>query len=339
VDGWSVAILIKEALLFYELLGGGRDMRLEPSRPYSDYIGWLLRQDLGAAETYWRAALNGVSAPTSLDNIRPPAHTQNHPEHYGEHSMSLTPEERERLQAFARSHQLTLNTLILGAWALLLSHYSVNDDVVFGVVVSGRPADLAGAETMVGLMINTLPFRTQTPAEEELRLWLKGLQERQVEMRQYEYSPLAQVQRWSEVRGGKPLFESLLNFMNYPVDEAVQEWKGPVEVDDLRYEERVSYPLNLVISVRKGVELKFKYDRRRFGASPIARALSLLRAVLNEFAERPDVRLGAIKRFIDESVREQESEQRKEFREARRKTLQNAKLKRTANGPLTNRKS
>jgi hypothetical protein len=328
VDGWSVTVLIKEALAFYESLAGGRSLRPEPSRPYGDYISWLRRQDLDAAETYWRAALNGAPAPTSLDNIRPPTHTHNYAEHYGEHSVRLTPEEQARLQSFARGHQLTLNTLILGAWALLLSHYSGNDDVIFGVVVSGRPADLAGVEAMVGLMINTLAFRAQAPAEEELRLWLRKLQERQAELRQYEYSPLPRVQRWSEVRGGKPLFESLLNFMNYPVDEAVREWKGSVEIENLCYEEKVSYPLNLVISVRKGVELKFKYDRRRFGATAIARALALLRATLNEFAARPEARLGAFKRFINEAVREQESERRKGFSEARRKALQNAKLKR-----------
>src|SRR5205814_5498078 len=123
-----------------------------------------------------------------------------------------------RLKAAARREQLTLNTMVQAAWSLLLSRYSGQDDVVFGVTVSGRPAALAGVESMVGLFINTLPMRVHVRGDGPLRAWLKAIQGQQVEQRQYEFSPLVQVQGWSAVPTGEPLFRSLLVFENYPVD-------------------------------------------------------------------------------------------------------------------------
>src|SRR6185436_11435234 len=102
----------------------------------------------------------------------------------------LTPTITAGLQALAQQHQLTLNTLVQGAWALLLSRYSGEADVVFGVTVSGRPATLAGVETMVGLFINTLPARVKIPTTQSILDWLQALQAQQLEARQYDYSPL-----------------------------------------------------------------------------------------------------------------------------------------------------
>src|SRR6185295_1421000 len=105
-------------------------------------------------------------------------------------------------------------------WALLLSRYSGLDDVVFGVAVSGRPATLAGSESMIGMFINTLPIRVRLPADMPVLRWLNILQQQQQELQEYEYSSLVQIQGWSEVPRGKPLFESIVIFKNYPAAEA-----------------------------------------------------------------------------------------------------------------------
>jgi non-ribosomal peptide synthetase component F len=126
------------------------------------------------------------------------------------------------LQQLARREQLTLNTIVQGAWGLLLSRYSGAEDVVFGTVVSGRPAELRGVEGMLGLFINTLPVRVRVRGQERVVEWLRELQAEQVELRQYEYSPLVAVQGWSEVERGRSLFESLLVFENYPVDTSLR---------------------------------------------------------------------------------------------------------------------
>src|SRR5262249_40615354 len=129
----------------------------------------------------------------------------------------------EALRGFARRHQLTVNTLVQGAWALLLARYSGEDDVVFGAVTAGRGAPLAGIDSMGRPFINTLPGRARVPERTPAVPWLQGLQERQAAARQFEHTPLARVQAWSDVPAGTALFESLLSFENYPLDDTTRE--------------------------------------------------------------------------------------------------------------------
>src|SRR5262249_45936426 len=123
----------------------------------------------------------------------------------------------ERLQDWARGERLTGNTIVQGAWAILLGRYSGQPEVVYGATTSGRPVELKGGEEMVGLVITTLPGRVDGTGDWRVADWLRELQKQQAESRQYEYSPLAQVQSWSGVERGTPLFESIVVFENYPV--------------------------------------------------------------------------------------------------------------------------
>src|SRR5215216_1016254 len=165
MDGWSIAKIIEEALTFYEALCGDRQPALGRPRPYKDYIAWLQKQDMSAAESFWRRTLKGFSSALPLPmevsiNSSSPGEVSDH-----EQCIRLSADSTAALQSFAREQGLSLNTLALGAWALLLSRYSGKRDVVFGSTVSGRPAELAGVETMVGLFINTLPLRVEVSPE------------------------------------------------------------------------------------------------------------------------------------------------------------------------------
>jgi non-ribosomal peptide synthetase component F len=121
---------------------------------------------------------------------------------------------------------------------LLLSRYSGSEDVVFGATVSGRPANLPGVEEMVGMFINTLPVRVQMKSEEAVGKYLQRLQEQQMEVRQYEYSPLVAVQGWSEVGRGVRLFDTIMVFENYPVGEALRARSGGLDVRNVRHTDR-----------------------------------------------------------------------------------------------------
>jgi condensation domain-containing protein len=213
LDGWSKSLVVQEVLAFYHAQCQAQSISLPRSRSYRDYIAWLRRQDLSNAETFWREMLAGFSAPTpllmGLKDVNPLGTTG-----YNEQKLRLPANVTEELKTLARQHQLTLNTIAQGAWALVLSRYSGEDDIVFGITVSGRPADLAGVESMVGPFINTLPVRVNIDWDADLLPWLRDLQARQLEVRQYEFSPLAQVQGWSEVPRGKALFESIFVFEN-----------------------------------------------------------------------------------------------------------------------------
>ncbi len=176
------------------------------------------------------------------------------------------------LQQFAREHQLTLNTLAQAAWAILLHRHSGQDDVISGATVAGRPAQLAGVEQLVGLCINTLPVRARFSRDAALLPWLKQLQHEQIEARQHEHSPLVHVQRWSAVEARQPLFHSLLSFENYPGGSFALDTGLPtLRAAEPRAIERVSYPLNLSVTLGSELALKFIYDRRQFDDSTIDR--------------------------------------------------------------------
>ena len=218
-DGWSVPVILQEVLQGYEAVLAGRRLSLSEPRPYRDYIAWLGRQDRPAAESFWREQLSGLSAATSLGVERGLTETEPGPE---EVDLRLGAALSGRLSEFARRHRLTLNTLLQGAWALLLSRYSGQEEVIFGATTSGRPAELAGVEGMVGLFINTLPVRVRVAGDSRVGEWLSQLQRRQLAARQFEHSSLVDLQGWSEVPAGSPLFESLLVFENYPVSEELR---------------------------------------------------------------------------------------------------------------------
>src|SRR5437660_2565619 len=144
IDGWSRVLLLQEVSACYKALVRGQTPRLPRIRPYRDYIGWLQRQDLSRAEDYWRQTLKGFTVPTVLGKMHRPAQTREDEQQplYTSRELSLSTELTAALQTFARQQQFTLNTLLQGAWAIVLSRYSGEHDIVFGVTVAGRPTSL-----------------------------------------------------------------------------------------------------------------------------------------------------------------------------------------------------
>src|ERR1041384_6299502 len=292
LDGWSFPIILKEVFDFYRAIIQNRPLHPEPPRPYRDYIAWLQRQDLSSAAAYWQQYLRGFNAPTSLGPDQMPAvGSPAREEDYARQQTVLSRELTFDLQQLARRHHLTVNTLVQGAWAILLSRYSAEEDVVFGVSVSGRPVELAGVESMAGLFINTLPVRVRVRTKEKVEQWLKQLQEEQVKQRQYEYSPLVEVQKWSEVPRGTPLFESILSFENYRVDALLRETAVGLRIENIRQFSRTNTAL--AVQALLGPELVFRitYDCRRFSDGSINRMLYHLEILLARMTAAPESRL------------------------------------------------
>ncbi|MBN4003643.1 amino acid adenylation domain-containing protein [Nostoc sp. LPT] len=290
LDGWSVAIIFKEVFACYKVFSNGEDVHLEPIRPYRDYIVWLQQQNLSKAETFWRETLKSFTTPTQLWADQGTRKSLTPEDDYAEQKIQLSALTTAALQSIAQQHQLTLNTLVQGAWALLLSHYSGEEDVVFGAVASGRPPTLAKAESMVGLFINTLPVRVKVSAKEFLLPWLQKIQTQLVEARQYEHSPLVKVQGWSEVPKGFALFESIVVFENYLVDASVKERDINFEIEDFHGFERTNYPVTLTVIPGKELLLKITYnDSDRFDT--ITQMLGHLQTLLEGMVTNPQQRL------------------------------------------------
>jgi alpha-ketoglutarate-dependent taurine dioxygenase len=310
LDGWSLPLLFKELFALYGAFSRGQEIELPGSRPFRDYMAWLGRQDMSKAEAFWKELLAGFNVPTTL---RAPATAAAAGRDGGEEKTRLSRAETAALQATARKHQLTLNTLLQGALALVLSHRSGERDVAFGVTVSGRPTGVEGVESMVGIFINLLPLRVRVDAEEPLAPWLRKLQRQQFAMRQFEYYPLAQAQRWTGVPRGRALFESILTFENFPVEDALLERIEGFEIGDVHDVTMNNYPLTVIAAASPDLLLRFVYNSDALDAATARLVGQQFVATLGEMVKSPDAPL---KQFLENlsgvERRHQQLEQREQ---------------------------
>ncbi|MGC5038557.1 non-ribosomal peptide synthase/polyketide synthase [Streptomyces sp. DT190] len=283
LDGWSVFHVLSDVLQAHAALAAGTEPRLPRRRPFADYAAWLAGRDTATAEEHWKAALAGYAAPTPLPYDRRPA--PGAAARSGTWlSQRLDADGTARLTDFARRHRLTLNTLVQGAWALLLARAGGGREVCFGTTVSGRPADLPGADTITGLFITTLPARVTVDESAPCTAWLREVQAARAEDRRFDHVPLTDLHQWSELPPGTPLFDSLLVFENYPVGDATAGAHG-VRVHGLDAREATNYPLTVVISPGDELTVELGYDPRYFDettaealAARLAHALTALAA-------------------------------------------------------------
>lgn len=197
LDGWSVQILQKELFALYRRLLDGTPAALPPTVPYRRYIEWLNAQRGDASADFWTNYLAGITEPTDLHVDRDTGDTG-----VGEFEVHASPDLFAQARDYARSQRITMNTLVQGLWSILLSRYSRRDEVLFGSTISGRSIALPGVDSMMGLFINTLPVRGRLTGELGVSDWLRDLQDEQLEMRQWEYCHLVDVQKNSSIPRG-----------------------------------------------------------------------------------------------------------------------------------------
>ena len=291
LDGWCRQALVKEVFMFYEAYREGRKLELETPPAYRNYIAWLKQQDEQKAESFWGQELKGFASPTRLGIEREGPELEALPQNYGEAMHHFGAEATRQLENFGRSRKVTQNTIVQGAWALLLSRYSGEKDVLFGATVSGRSAPVAGIESMMGLFINTLPVRVILHKEETTSEFLRALQTRQAGVREYEFSPLTKMQAWSEVRG-MPLFNTLVVFENYPVDSALrQRIAATIAIDVLDLIDLGSYPLTVIAHPGEELRLAVAFDRRVFDQDSAERLLKQLCKIIVEISSEEEKQL------------------------------------------------
>lgn len=271
LDGWTTPLIIKEVFSLYEAYDGGVELEQDRPQPYRKYIEWLERQDLSQLEGFWRSKLAGFGSPTALRLNRPVV--QSTSSRYQLARRRLSRRGTETLLEFVRRNHLTLSAVAQGAWSALLSRYSGDDDVLFGVTVSGRSPDVPGIDMMAGLFINTLPARVRLQPEQEVITWLLNLQEQQSEMGQYEHTPLIQVQKWSDLPRGVPLFETILAVESYPIDESLEDHGNKLGVRDVRCIEQTNYPINVSVYPGEEIRLEILYDGALFDSTTIGAML------------------------------------------------------------------
>ncbi|RZU53268.1 non-ribosomal peptide synthase protein (TIGR01720 family)/amino acid adenylation domain-containing protein [Krasilnikovia cinnamomea] len=271
-DGWSSRIMVRDLLALYA--ANGTASALPPAAPYSDFLAWLHEQDHDAATAAWRTALAGLTGPTLVAGPR--AASAATPA--DRIDLALTTEESARLIRFARSCGLTLNTVFQGAWALLLSHLTGIDDVVFGATVAGRPPEVPRADEMVGLFINTLPVRARIDRSRPGNTFLTDLQDRQAELMEFSYVGLGQLQALS---GLATLFDTIVVFENYPGGGTEQDDdSSTIRLSGLDGYDVTDYALALVVMPGEHIDLRLDYRSDAVTKSLAASILHRLRHLL-----------------------------------------------------------
>ncbi|MEU9033191.1 amino acid adenylation domain-containing protein, partial [Streptomyces sp. NPDC048383] len=287
MDGWSVPVLVRE---LFELYGSkGDPVVLRPVTPYRDYLAWIATQDADTAREAWQSALADIDEPTLVSPVdrgrglvRP-----------GWLRHEVPVEITSGLLALARSRSLTVNTVVQGVWGLLLSTLTGRDDVVFGAIVSGRPPEIPGVDTMVGLFINTLPVRVRFRPQETLLAALTRLQDEQSELLAHQHVRLTDVQQLS---GHQELFDTTLVYQNYPVDPTTEE----LVVDGVRFSgvdgrDGAHYPLNLAAGLMgDDLHLRLCYAPDLFDEQAAKAVLDRLVRLLTAVVADPEQPVGRV---------------------------------------------
>ncbi|MES4905774.1 MULTISPECIES: amino acid adenylation domain-containing protein [unclassified Streptomyces] len=302
LDGWSLPLVLADLFRIYR--DGGTAERLEAAPSFGDYLGWLSEQDRGEAERAWQAALSGLDGPTLVGGG-----TGTGTSDRGQQRVvaELSEADTARLTDAARSRDLTTNTVVQGAWALLLTALTGRRDVVYGNTVAGRPPQLPGSERMVGLMMNTVPARVRIDPAEPVADLLVRIQREQAALTRHEYLGLADIQR---AVGATELFDTTVAFENVPVGEAVQGSSvAGLAVTLLRDAvedafEGTHYPLSLAVHPGPRLRFELNYREDAFTGEAADEVLRRLCALIRDIAERPEAPAGRLPRCSDAERRE-----------------------------------
>jgi amino acid adenylation domain-containing protein len=282
LDGRSRLVLLEELFDIYEALRHGREIEIAPATPFRSFVEWLYARDFEGSALFWRDVLDGCVEPLRLDfggrdqcEAASAVDVMRAPLPDG-----LT----ARLRAMAKAHDLTLNTLLLGAWAILLSRYTGRRKVVFAVVRAGRSAVPDDIRPTVGLLINTLPFPIDVEPGTPLLSWLKGLRARWVAMRPHEHTPMAQALHWGRVPPEAALFESIVVFENDELNSRLRRRGGGWECRSFELRGRTSFPL-LIRGHDEAILQEIEFDSGRFRQDTMARLVGHLRTLLEACAD------------------------------------------------------
>ncbi|MBP2328530.1 amino acid adenylation domain-containing protein/non-ribosomal peptide synthase protein (TIGR01720 family) [Kibdelosporangium banguiense] len=284
LDAWSIATVLDEVLAGYGAACAGAEADLPAVTPFRDHIAW--GHDRESDADFWRAELAGLSAPVPL-STRSAVDGCGVGRVFGELPAELV----TRLNELAVRCRSTAGTVLQTAWALLLSGHTGSRDVVFGTTVAGRATGIPGVERMVGMLMNTVPTRVRIDPSQSLTEFIPARQTAQLGLREREHCALADVQRWSPVPAGTPLFDTVVNYVNF--GQADARTAGPIELRAVPGPlGQTGQPLVIELNQHDRIELLLSYDRSRFDEAQCARLLDHFGQLVHDILDAPQAPLG-----------------------------------------------
>ncbi|MGX5439995.1 amino acid adenylation domain-containing protein [Bacillus thuringiensis] len=282
-DGWGRGVILGELFHIYGNKRAGQHHHLEEPRPYSDYIKWLEEQTKEDGAHYWKHYLEGYQEQAKIPSFKgDSASGYRNREKVIEFSNELT----KKMMELANRNHVTLNTLLQSAWGILLAKYNHTDDVVFGSVVSGRDAKVAGIEKMVGLFINAIPTRIRMEGQQSFRDILKEVQEQAIESQAYNYMNLSDIQSLSELK--RDLIDHVMIFENYALDERMLEQEESeigFVFKDIKGNEQTNYGFTIVAVPGEQFVLKLAYDENLYSEELIQNIINHLTSVMEQVVQ------------------------------------------------------
>ncbi len=281
-DGRTLFVVLRDVFAHYEASKSNSALPQIPAPGYQTYIAWLESLDLEPSRQYWSAQLAGFVAPTPLP-CDPCDPGELSPDAYGEEEeIALSADETAQLSGFAHSLKLSLNTLVQGAWALLLSRHSGEHDVVFGVTKTTRSSSIPGANAIAGLFLATVPLRVRCDEELSVRDFLIRIRAAWLALMPHENVALTDIRSWIGFTAAS-LFDSLVLFANAPFEEEPRRLGGAWAHRKIRLRRQTNYPLALFGYAGRELRLNLEFDHRRYSRAAARRYLDQLRQVLASF--------------------------------------------------------
>ncbi|MCQ8773511.1 amino acid adenylation domain-containing protein [Streptomyces telluris] len=296
VDGWSFTILFDELFALYAQDSTGPAARpdaalLPPARPYRDHLAWLAGRDRPAADRAWRTTLDGLQEPTL---VAPPDRAAANPAGTTAETVVVRLAETTgtALTERARRHGVLLSTVFQSSWAVVLGEVTGRDDVVFGCTVSGRSPELPGADTVIGLLINTVPVRARLAPGLTLRALGEQLQDQRVGLLEHDHRALTDIQRTAGLQG--PLFDTNVVVDNFPVNTTPALPGRDLDVSIRFRDTPTHFPLTLVVEPGPRLEVRLNYRGELIDRAQVERLAIRLARLLEQWAADPGRTLGEL---------------------------------------------
>jgi amino acid adenylation domain-containing protein len=296
LDGWSVGLLLAEYNAVYSGIVSGKMPVLSPVRQYRTYIDWLQGTDNGAGKEFWRGYLQGYEQFAAIPGAGHPRTGEN-TYSAGRYVFGLGKETTEKVKALSGRHKVTLNCFLQNVWGVLIAKYNNCRDVVFGTVVSGRPAGLPDSTGMIGLFINTIPCRIHFSAGQTFAELIIAGQRTAGEMEPFHYYHLARIQSETQLRN--KLFDHLVVFENYPIAEQLQQgtdssaggWNGEkgYVLSNVEVVEQTNYDLTLLLDVEQEIRFQFNFNRKILATEVILAMEEHLRFLIDQLIADPSI--------------------------------------------------
>ena len=286
MDGWCAGILITDFFELYNSFRDNRPSRLPEPKPYRTYIQWLEGRDRESSHLFWNRYLELYGEPVGMPKKDNPA-SRRAGYRVDKVMCELGPDQSRELEQLASKSGVTLNIVIQALWTLVLAAHCGKRDIVFGAVVSGRPAEIEGIETMVGLFINAIPVRVRFQEDTTFTALVKEMQRQALHSEPHHHYPLAEIQKGHPLK--QTLLDHVMGFENYPLSSQLDHAASGGDGDDIGEQLKLldlevlvesSYDLSVVVHTRETVSLQLEFNANVYDAATLRQAAHSFRQLV-----------------------------------------------------------